>query len=136
MEEKSAVNSVFIIDDDKIYRFTTEKYIHLLKLAKKVSTYADGEEALNHIKDNIANSDELPDVILLDVNMPIMDGWDFIEEYISLNPQFPKPVTIYMVSSSIDERDRERAHKISEISAYIVKPITEEQLVKLIKSTN
>ena len=130
------VGLVFIVDDDKIYRYTTEKYIELLKLATKVNTYADGEEALNHIKANLTNTDNLPDIILLDVNMPIMDGWDFIEEYIELNPDLPKNITVYMVSSSIDERDRERAMKIRQVTDYIIKPITEENLVKLIKTAH
>lgn len=127
------VGIIFIVDDDKIYRYTTEKYIELLKLAKEVRTYSDGEEALNSIKENVNNADKLPDIILLDVNMPIMDGWDFIEEYTSLNPSPVKKITLYMVSSSIDERDRDRALKIAQITDYIVKPITEEYLIKLIQ---
>ncbi len=130
------VGLVFIVDDDKIYRYTTEKYIELLKLASRVKSYADGEEAINSIKANIGDSDNLPDIILLDVNMPIMDGWDFIEEYLQLNPDLPKNITLYMVSSSIDERDRERASRINEVSDYIVKPVTEDQLIKLIKKAH
>src|SRR5690606_34041870 len=125
------VGLVFIVDDDKIYRYTTEKYIELLKLSNRVKSYADGEEAINSIKANLNNSDDLPDIILLDVNMPIMDGWDFIEEYVKLNPDLHKNITLYMVSSSIDERDRERASLINQVSDYIVKPITEDQLIRL-----
>lgn len=127
------VGMVFIVDDDKIYRFTTETYIRLLELAKRVKSYADGEQALDHIRNNLRNTDELPDIILLDVNMPVMDGWDFIEEYVRLHPKIPKRINLYMVSSSIDERDKDRALRISEISDYVVKPITEEQLVRIIK---
>ncbi|MGB0177163.1 MAG: response regulator, partial [Owenweeksia sp.] len=100
------VNSVCIIDDDKIYRFTTEKYIQMLRLAANVMTYGDGEEAIGYLKENYHDSEKLPDIIFLDLNMPIMDGWDFIEEYIKLRPQLAKQIIVYMVSSSIDERDK------------------------------
>ncbi len=127
------INLIYVIDDDKIYRYTIETYIALLKLATTIKTFADGEEAIESIKQNLSSPDNLPDVILLDVNMPIMDGWDFVEEFEALN-NIPKEITLYMVSSSIDERDRERAQKNSQITDYIIKPITEEQLVKLIRS--
>lgn len=130
------VNAVCIIDDDKIYRFTTEKYIEMLQLASKVITYSDGEEAIDFIKSNLADVDNLPDIIFLDVNMPIMDGWDFIEEYDKLLPNIPKKIIVYMVSSSIDERDRKRALQFSEITDFIIKPITEEQLVSLISKAD
>jgi len=126
------VDSVCIIDDDKIYRFTTEKYIQMLRLASNVMTYGDGEEAILYLKDNHSHATKLPDIIFLDLNMPIMDGWDFIEEYIKLRPQLAKKIIVYMVSSSIDERDKDRASQISEISDFIIKPITEEQLVTLV----
>ncbi len=127
------INLIYVIDDDKIYRYTIETYIELLKLATTIKTFADGEEAIESIKQNLSSPDNLPDVILLDVNMPIMDGWDFVEEFATLN-NIPKDITLYMVSSSIDERDRERAQRNSQITDYIIKPITEEQLVKLIRS--
>ncbi len=126
---------ICIIDDDKIYRFTTEKYIEMLKLADKIITFSDGEEAIEFFKQNALNTEELPDIILLDVNMPIMDGWDFIEEYSSFQPRPAKRITLYMVTSSIDHRDREKAAKISEIHDFVIKPISEEQLVELIEKS-
>ncbi len=126
------VDSICIIDDDKIYRFTTEKYLQMLRLTSKVMTYADGEEAISYLRDNSQDPSKLPDIIFLDLNMPIMDGWDFIEEYIKLRPNLAKKIVVYMVSSSIDERDQARALEISEVSDFIIKPITEEQLITLV----
>lgn len=127
------VKIVCIIDDDSIYRFTVQKYIEMLKLAEQVQSYGDGEAAMEALKANINQEDKLPDIILLDVNMPIMDGWDFIEEFSQLHPSLPKKVHVYMVTSSIDSRDKERASRISEISDFVIKPITEEQLIEIIK---
>ena len=73
--------------------------------------------------DNLDNEPEYPDVIFLDIDMPVMDGFQFMEEFIKIKPRIGKSITIYMVSSSIDPVDIERANNISAISDYIIKPI-------------
>lgn len=83
--------------------------------------------------DNLHNDKELPDVIFLDIDMPIMDGFEFMEEYVKLKPKLGKKITIYMVSSSVDPVDIDRAKKISEITDYIIKPITQDQLTYIIQ---
>lgn len=130
MEKESFV---WIIDDDKIFRFTTEKYLLLLDNVSRVSTFKYVEDALNQIREHGSNPEELPDVILLDVNMPIMDGWDFVAEYEKLKPDLAKSISIFVVSSSIDERDSERARSNGEVMDYVVKPLDEEQLASIIK---
>jgi CheY-like chemotaxis protein len=92
--------------------------------------FSDGEEALDFMLDNLHK--ELPDVIFLDIDMPIMDGFEFMEEYVKIKPKLGKKITIYMVSSSVDPVDIDRAKKISEITDYIVKPITQDQLTYII----
>ncbi len=129
------IERICIIDDDKIYRFTTEKYIKMLKLANHVTTFSDAEEALEYLKENAMLDKNLPDIILLDVNMPIMDGWDFVGEFAKMQPRPAKKITLYMVTSSIDERDRQRAENINDIHDFIIKPISEEQLVQLVQKT-
>jgi CheY-like chemotaxis protein len=123
---------ICIIDDDNIYQYTTTRTIQTHKLAKKILVFSDGEEALHFLIDNISNSENLPDIIFLDINMPIMDGWQFLEEYVMIKPKIGKKITIYMISSSVDPVDVERAKKISEISDYIVKPIDPEMLIEII----
>ncbi|MEO9893326.1 response regulator [Aurantibacter sp.] len=117
-----------IVDDDDIYQFTIKKTIKSLNLAENIRAFYDGEEALNFMIENLNNDNELPDIILLDINMPIMDGFQFMEEYIKIMPSLGKKITIYMVSSSVDPADVERANKISEISDYIIKPVEPSQL--------
>jgi CheY-like chemotaxis protein len=123
---------ICIVDDDNIYQFTTTRTIQTHKLAKKILLFSDGEEALQFLSDNIGNRETLPDIIFLDINMPIMDGWQFLEEYIMIKPKIGKKITIYMISSSVDPVDVERAKKINEISDYIVKPINPEMLKEII----
>jgi CheY-like chemotaxis protein len=123
---------ICIVDDDEIYQFTTRKTIEVHNLARKILIFSDGEEAINFMIDNVANATDLPDIIFLDINMPIMDGFQFMEEYVRLKPRIRKKITIYMVTSSVNSEDIERAKSISEISDYIVKPINPEQFKAII----
>jgi CheY-like chemotaxis protein len=125
---------ICIVDDDDIYQFTITRTIQTHKLAKKILIFSDGEEAIKFLIDNLGNSDTLPDIIFLDINMPIMDGWQFLEEYVMLKPTIGKKITIYMISSSVDPVDLERAKKISTISDYIIKPIDPGMLKEIINS--
>lgn len=124
--------NICVIDDDSIYQYTISKTIKAYDLAKEVMIFSDGEEALDFFIRNIDHSENLPDIILLDINMPIMDGFQFMEEYIKIKPRVGKKIVIYMVSSSVDSRDLERAKNISEISDYLIKPIEPGKLISII----
>jgi CheY-like chemotaxis protein len=123
---------ICIVDDDEIYKFTMRKTIEMNKLARKVLIFSDGEEALEFITDNLGNNQDLPDVIFLDINMPIMDGFQFMQEYIKIKPTVGKKITIYMVSSSVDADDIEKANEISDIAGYLIKPIKASELNDII----
>ena len=127
----SKIDVLYIIDDDKIYHFTIKKTIQQIDIANNLLSFYNGEEAINFLDEAISNSQNMPDVILLDMNMPVMDGWQFMENYVLLKPKIGKKIQIYMVSSSVYEEDIERAKSISEISDYIIKPITKSQLFQI-----
>jgi CheY-like chemotaxis protein len=124
-----------VIDDDDVYQFTVKKMVQKAGVANKIISFRDGEKAILFFEEIIqkSNKDEFPDVILLDINMPIMDGWEFIENYLLLKPKIGKKILIYMVSSSVHEADVVKANSISEISDYIVKPITRENMFEIVK---
>jgi CheY-like chemotaxis protein len=117
-----------IIDDDEIYQFTLTRIINHNKQAERVITFSDGEKAIQYLTDNKAINENIPDIIFLDLNMPIMDGWQFMEEYASVKTEIKKKVNIFMWSSSVNPIDIERASEISEISDYIIKPIKLEDV--------
>ena len=127
------VGGVCIVDDDKVFRFTTQKYIEMNNLAEKVIAFGDGEEAITFIESKVGNPEVLPDIILLDLNMPIMDGWDFLDEFKKIKDQIGKKVRVNIVTSSFDERDSKRAEQYP-IDNYVVKPLSEEYLKELINS--
>ncbi len=119
----SKARTLCVIDDDNIYQFTVKHFIKNEKLADEIITFADGEEAINYFTENINKPEALPDIILLDINMPIMDGWQFLDEYEKIVDKLPKQITIYMVSSSVDHEDLKKARGINLISNYFTKPL-------------
>ncbi len=124
-------NRVCIIDDDRIYRFTIDRYLKMHELSDQIIEFSDAEDALNFLESNRKNRTILPDIIFLDVNMPIIDGWKFMLKYQQFSKELSKPIRIYMFSSSIDTRDKDRANDFPEISDFIVKPISEQKLKEL-----
>lgn len=123
---------VCVIDDDEVFQYTI---LHTLQAHTSVSNimpFTDGAEAMSFFNKNIDNYNILPDVIFLDVNMPVMDGYKFMDEYIKLVSKATKKITVYILSSSVDLVDFEKTKKIKEVSDYIVKPIGDNQLTKIL----
>jgi CheY-like chemotaxis protein len=124
---------ICIVDDDDIYQFTISRTLEIQKAAETILTFADGEMAFQFISENLDNPARLPDVIFLDINMPVMDGWQFLEAYEKIKSDVLKKITIYLVTSSIDPTDVERARNISSITKYLTKPIEPHTLRSLIE---
>ncbi|SKB53085.1 Response regulator receiver domain-containing protein [Salegentibacter holothuriorum] len=122
-----------IIDDDKIYVNLVKKIIEIKKLSNNLLIFKNGKEALDHFKLILENASEeiLPDIIFLDINMPIMDGWEFLNEFIKIKNIFDKKITLYVVSSSIDPRDLERAKSFNLVTDYLIKPIELKKFEKI-----
>lgn len=124
--------NICLIDDDKIYQFTAKKIIESTNLTKAVLSFFNGEEAIDFFKSNLQNVDSIPDIIFLDINMPIKDGWQFLEDFKSLLNDVKKDITIYMVSSSVDDYDIKKSKEYSFVTDYIIKPINRERFEQLI----
>lgn len=122
--------NIFLVDDDQIYQFTAKKTLESMGLSGKISVFSDGQEAIQFIREHLSSSEKLPDVIFLDINMPVMDGWQFVEEYQKL--QLSKKVALYMVSSSVDESDMKRSKDYGVIDDYIIKPVGRSRFEELL----
>ena len=122
-----------IIDDDKIYVNLVKKIIEIKKLSENLLIFKNGLEALEYFKVILSNmtEDKLPDIIFLDLNMPVMDGWEFLGEFIKIKNNFDKKITLYVVSSSIDPRDLERARSFNLVTDYLIKPIELKKFEKI-----
>ena len=128
------VNSICIIDDDEIYTLLLKKTIAKLKITDNIITFLNGKVALDNLAASVAEGLVLPDVILLDINMPICDGWMFLEEFKAIKTDGKSTTDIYIVSSSIANNDREKASFYTEIKDYIIKPVASETMLKIVET--
>ena len=127
-----AIN-ICMIDDDDIYQFTMKLSLKPLDDIGAVNFFNDGLAAIDYIKNHIDNPQKLPDIIFLDINMPVMDGYQFIEEYRQIKSKLDKNIIIYMLSSSIDPVDVKKVKHIDEVSDYLIKPVKQEVLKTIFK---
>ncbi|MES2003674.1 MAG: response regulator [Bacteroidota bacterium] len=126
---------VCVIDDDNIYQYTARVILESTGLIKEIQSFYDGNEALNFIKKNIHQSREsLPDVIFLDINMPVMNGWEFLDEYNKLSTNLTKPILVYVVSSSVNSTDMQRSRAYETVTDYLVKPVNRNTYQELMES--
>lgn len=89
------------------------------------SFFENGFEAINGLKNCINNGANLPDLILLDINMPILDGWQFLEEFKTIKNNLSKEIVINILTSSDDKEDLNKAELFKEeIHKYYTKPVT------------
>jgi len=121
------------VDDDKVFQLTTSRTIQAAKLTDRILQFENGEEALSFLKEHAMETDSLPDYIFLDINMPFVDGWMFLEDFAILKTDLQKNISIYMVSSSIDPKDVNRAKGNKNVQDYITKPVSREKLTELLK---
>ena len=122
----------FLIDDDEIFQFIMKNTIAEVSPDIKIKFFSDGEKGIDFLKQNLGAAINLPDIILLDVNMPFMDGWEFLHEYKSLQTELKKEISIYLLTSSNNPSDITMAKEISELSGYLVKPMSKEGIKNLI----
>jgi CheY-like chemotaxis protein len=127
------VKYVFLVDDDKLFVFLTKKTIEATNFEGDIREFGDGREAIDYLKEVAGSPELLPDIIFLDLSMPIMDGWEFLEEYLLLEPSIKKKITLYICSSSISPHDIERAKNIGAVADFIIKPISKEKFIEMLK---
>lgn len=122
------IDTVYIVDDDDVYAYAVRRLISIQKLCNHVEVFKNGKEAITFFKSASFETDDTSNIILLDVRMPEMNGWEFIEAFSALDYAKKDNFDLYMISSSIDPKDTKRAAEIPLIKKYIFKPITLEDL--------
>ena len=112
---------ILIVDDDIITVTICERMMKISNFAEEVFTCADGQQAREYL---INNSSSLPEIILLDLHMGIMNGWGFLEWYQKWTRAFNNYPPVYVLSSSLSHEDSKRSQAYEQVKGYIVKPIT------------
>ena len=127
------INSIGVIDDDPITVFGIKKMLNAIDVSDNIKTYANGKEAIDDIKLMLQNGQEIPEVLFLDINMPIMDGWQFLEEFITLPVK--SRIRINILTSSIDPADKQNwiyyKGKTDHFIDYKNKPIRRKEIEEI-----
>lgn len=123
---------VLLVDDDKICNFITEATLNRLGIAKEIHSALNGKEALDLLNDYFTGDRAIPDIILLDLNMPIMDGFQFIEAFKRLDYPKKDKVLIVVLTSSENPEDIIKAKKMG-VDHYLTKPLNEAKLLAVLK---
>ncbi|MBD1366788.1 response regulator [Mucilaginibacter sp. ZT4R22] len=122
-----------IIDDDDIFIYGFKKFIEIRGVFAEILHFSNGQEAIDYLK-NPFYADNLPDIIFVDINMPVMDGWEFTRKFEEIKSRMGKKICVYAISSSVDINDINRAKNNPVIEDYILKPISETYIADIINS--
>ena len=129
------MKNILLVDDDNIFNFLNTKLLHQSGIAEEIHTALNGKEALDLLNNYYTGAFALPDVILLDLNMPVMDGFTFLEAFKKLSLPRKEKVRIIIVTSSDNPKDRAKAKEMG-ITLYLTKPLSKETLLDALQSTD
>lgn len=124
-------NVVCVIDDDPAFTFLAKEVMEAVNFYTDLLVYDNGQKAVLGLTEIIESGKTIPDLVLLDLRMPVMDGWDFLDDY--SDALIEKNIPVFIISSSINPADYKKANQYKCVSDYIVKPITEENLLEIAK---
>lgn len=125
------LNKILLVDDNEANNYLHKIIISEAEIAESVVDQPDGRAALEYLKSG--SEYLLPDLIFLDINMPRMNGWEFLDAYNELPEELQSAVVIVMLTTSVFGKDRERAEALPNFSGFLSKPLTEEDLLKVIR---
>ncbi|SRR5258705_2361055 len=126
------MKNVLLVDDDSIFNFLNKEILLRMGLVNDIHTALNGKQAIDLFNDYYGGSKPLPDLILLDLNMPIMDGFGFLEAFRKLDLPDKDQVKIVVVTSSNSQDDVRRANDLG-VSQYLTKPLEEHTLRKALE---
>lgn len=129
-----AIESVMIVEDNPIDIFINTRVIEQSGLSSYIISQQSAREALHYLKEADHKNQPLPNLILLDLRMPDMDGFEFLDQFSNLSTTIRSACKIIMLSSSLDPIDDEQARKHPDVISFISKPLTRDKLTALMNS--
>ena len=124
-------NSILVIDDSKYDRFIASEILDEYVEVQNFMSLDSAEKGLEYLKSLEGNPNDLPEVILLDIKMPRMDGFGFLKKFDEFSETIKTNCKIFMLSSSIDPNDLQRAKKSKYVVDFIEKPLSEENILRI-----
>ena len=125
-------NRFILVDDDPINNLIIEHQIKTkISTEIEIVSFESPIEGLSYIMNYDGAKSRVQTVLFLDLNMPVFSGWDFLKKLENLDHKITNQLTIYVSSSSLDNRDIDRANKIDLVKEYLIKPLTAERLIGL-----
>jgi CheY-like chemotaxis protein len=136
MAKRKNLNCILLIDDDKATNFWNEMVIKGLGINVKVTSVLSAQTGLDYLKANAEFSDRdtypQPEIIFLDINMPAMNGWEFLKAFKTLPPRKSAPLIIVMLTTSLNPDDQKMAEEIDTLDYFLNKPLTEDKVMEII----
>ncbi|MCL5245987.1 response regulator [Cellulophaga sp. 20_2_10] len=118
------LKSILLIDDDDATNFLHKMVINKLNCTEEIVIKTNGEEGIDYLKTEVDGKYPQPNLILLDINMPIMNGWEFLQEYKKLQQNQKAETVVVMLTTSLNPDDKERALGLTVINDFKSKPLT------------
>lgn len=124
--------NLFLVEDDALFAMLLKRTLKKIGFEHPLSIFENGQDILDYLKEHKADPERLPDILLLDINMPIMDGWQFLDAFEELKTTLPKQPVIYILSSSIFTQDVEKSKEYKTVTDYLIKPLDKEKLKEIV----
>ena len=127
---KTKLNCILLIDDDEDDNYFHKMVIDEMNITEHVEVAFNGLEALDFLKND---NNPTPDLVFLDVNMPKMNGWEFLEEHKKLDEEHKAKIIVVMLTTSTNPEDKKRAEEYGEVTDFNSKPLTKEMLIVILE---
>ena len=127
------LHTILLVDDDAPTLFLNKLVIEDLDCTDRVLTAENGRQAIDMLTEKIDDEFLCPDLILLDINMPIINGWEFMDKYQILSAEQKAKIVVVMLTTSLNPDDRSRAESIEDIKDFVSKPLDEITLKDIIE---
>ena len=131
---KENAQLIWMIDDDLIQHFYFEKFIQIYRSNQRLLSFFNGEEAFEFMNEHRDDFALLPDVIFLDLNMPFVNGWQFLQLYAQIKAGIKKTTKIYVLSSTINKDEINRAESIPEVAGFFIKPLKPDDITGVLST--
>lgn len=130
---RKKLKCILLIDDDSDCNYFHQKLFNRLDCVQEIKIVNDGRQALNFLATKVDGRHPVPELIFLDINMPRMNGWEFLEEYQKLDSDAKENVILIMLTSSLNPDDKEKAKGFEEVKGFKSKYLNKDGIIKILE---